>query len=339
MKIVALVDHEVRSEADPQFESQSKDEHGLMERCVIQALRRRGYETLALPFGPDVRKTMDALVEHSPQLVFNLTEHFEGDRRKDSHVAALLELLHLPFTGTGPSGLMLCRDKATCKRVLGYHRIRVPQFWSVPLEKNRPAGRVHYPVIAKPVYEDGSDGISLASIVHTDEELRERLRMIHERMKQPVICEEYVEGRELYVGILGNDRLSALPPRELRFGNTEGDGPHIATSRVKWDKAYRKKWKIEYTDAELPQPLVDRIARISKRIYGLLSLRDYARIDLRLTASNEVVFLEANPNPDLSPDDDLALSAIKGGMEYDALIGRIAQLAARRSGLSGEVKE
>ncbi len=339
MKIVALVDHDVIIESDLQFESHSKDDRGMMERHVIQALRRKGYETYALPFGPDVRKTMDALVEQAPQLVFNLTEHFEGDRRKDSHVAALLELLHLPFTGTGPTGLMLCRDKATCKRVLGYHHIRVPQFWSVAVDKNRPAGRVRYPAIVKPVYEDGSDGISLASIVRTDDELKDRFRMIHERMKQPVICEEYVEGRELYVGVLGNDRLTALPPRELKFGNTEGAGPHIATSKVKSDKSYRKKWQIEYTDAELPPPLADRIGRISKRIYSLLSLRDYARIDLRVTAENEVVFLEANPNPDLSPDDDLALSALRGGLEYDALIGKIAQLAARRAGISAETKD
>lgn len=336
MKITALVDHEVVSASDPRFEAESAEEQGRMERQVIHALRARGYEADIVPFGPDIRVTMNTLMEAKPPLVFNMTEHFEGDRRKDSHVAAFLELLHLPFTGTGPAGLMLCRDKATCKRVLGYHRIRVPQFWAVPLDRKLPAGRVRFPVIAKPVYEDGSDGISLASIVRNDDELKERIRMIHERMKQPVICEEYIEGRELYVGIIGNDRLTVFPPRELKFGNKEGDGPHIATSKVKWDKAYRDKWQIEYTDGDLTPPLLDRIARASKRIYSLLTLRDYARIDLRLTPENEIVFLEANPNPDLSQDDDLALAARKSGMDYESLIARIVQLAARRSGLSAE---
>lgn len=336
MKITALVDHEVVSPDDPNFESKGSGEPGRMERQVIQALRARGFETEAVPFGPDIRATMNALMEAPPQLVFNMTEHFEGDRRKDSHVAAFLELMHVPFTGTGPEGLMLCRDKATCKRVLGYHRIRVPRFWAVPTDRKRPASRVRFPVIAKPVFEDGSDGISLASIARNDDELADRVRMIHDRMKQPAICEEYIEGRELYVGVIGNDRLTAFPPRELKFGNKEGDGPHIATSKVKWDKEYREKWQIEYTDGELDAPLADRVARASKRIYGLLALRDYARIDLRVTPDNEIVFLEANPNPDLSQDDDLALAARKSGMDYESLIARIVQFAARRHGLSTE---
>jgi len=330
MKILVLVDYETVPDNDPQFKGDTAEVRESMEFHVIQALRKNGHEVKALSFGPNVRTTMDALIETAPEIVFNLTEHFEADRCKDVHITTTLELLHIPYTGTGPTGLMLCRDKAICKRILGHHRIRIPRFSSVPLGKTRPPVKLTYPLVAKPVFEDGSEGIALASVVNNDEELQERIRMIHERMKQPVICEEFIEGRELYVGIIGNRRLRTLPTRELKFGNNQGDGPRIATSKVKWDKKYRNKWNIHYTHAELSEELEKRIARVSKRIYRLLQLRDYGRIDLRLTPDNQIVFLEANPNPDLSTDDEVAQAAIKTGIEYNQLIERILKLAMKR---------
>ena len=224
----------------------------------------------------------------------------------------------------------MCRDKAICKRLLSHHRIKVPNFTTLRLGQTRLPRKLDYPLIVKPVYEDGSDGISLASLVQNAVELEQRIKIIHERMHQPAICEEYIEGREIYIGIVGNDRLKVLPARELSFGNTGEGGPNFATARVKRDDAYRKKWGISYEHADLSEALQDKLARFSKRIYRLLYIRDYGRIDLRITDRDEIVFLEANPNPDLSQGDELAESAEKAGMEYTVLIQKIINLAKRR---------
>ena len=331
MKILLLVDREAILPDDPDFQGLTEAGRLEMEGHVAAALRALGHTLQVLPFGPDVVQTMQALAAAGADMVFNLTERFEGDRRKDANVAAMLELLRLPYTGTDLTGLMLCRDKALCKRILSYHRIRVPWFDSVPIGRALPPARVRFPAIVKPLFEDGSDGISLASLVNAPEELQERVRMIHERMNQPAICEEYVAGRELYVGVLGNPKLRALPAWELHFGKADEGGPPIATARVKWDPAYREKWDIRYRCADLPPELESKVGRISRRIFEALHLRDYARVDLRLTPEGEVVCLEANPNPDLSNDAELALAAAKAGLDYPAMISHILNLALRRS--------
>jgi len=332
VKLVVLIDIEIVKDEDPAFEGRTDAVRQTMEFQVSQALRDLGHAVEVVPFRDDVIQTMTALREKAPDVVFNLTEHFGGDRRKDAHVAAMLELLGLTSPGTSTAGLMLCRDKAVCKRVLGYHRIRQPLFHEVPVGRSRPAGRLAFPMIVKPLFEDASDGISLASVVRTREELDERIALVHGKMKQPAICEEFIEGREIYVALLGNERLQVLPPRELIFGPREDGGPTIATARVKFDDAYRKKWGIEYRHAEIEPALEKQIARISKRVFRLLAMRDYGRIDLRITPDNEVAFIEANPNPALGVEDDVAESAYRAGLTYPQLIERIVQQAARRRG-------
>lgn len=330
VKLVVLIDIECVEEGDPSFEGRTAAVRETMEFQVTKALRDLGHTVEVIPFQADVIQVMTTLREKSPDVVFNLTEHFGGDRRKDAHVAAVLDLLGLASTGTSLTGLMLCRDKAVCKRVLGYHRIRQPLFHEVPVGHVLPAGRLVFPMIVKPLFEDASDGISLASVVHTRAELDERVALVHGKMKQPAICEEFIEGREIYVAVLGSERLHVLPPRELIFGPREEGGPTIATARVKSNEAYRKKWGIEYRHAKLEPALEKKIARISKRIFRLLDMRDYGRIDLRITPDNEVVFLEANPNPALGIEDDVAESAYREGLTYLQLIDRIIQQAARR---------
>ncbi len=330
MNLVVLIDREAVIPEDPSFEGLTEDSRRTMEHQVTRALRDSGHAVEVLPFETDVIRTMTILREKSPEVVFNLTEHFGGDRRKDAHVAAMLDLLGLASTGASTAGLMLCRDKAACKRVLGYHRIRQPLFHEVPVGRTRPSGRLAFPMIVKPLFEDGSDGIALASVVRTVEELDERVALVHGKMKQPAICEEFIEGREIYVAVLGGERLRALPPRELIFGPREDGGPTIATARVKFNEDYRKKWGIEYRHAELDPALERQIARLGKRIFRLLGMRDYGRVDLRVTPAGEVVFLEANPNPALGTEDDVAESARRAGIEYPQLIERIVQCAARR---------
>jgi D-alanine-D-alanine ligase len=186
-------------------------------------------------------------------------------------------------------------------------------------------------MVVKPMLADGSEGIAKASLVEDEEALRERVRFVHDRWSQPAIVEEYIEGRELYVGILGNSRLQVLPPRELFFRSDSGDGPVLATYRLKWDKAYRKKWEVKFGFSELDDAVLARIARVCRNVYRVLQLRDYGRIDLRLAPDNRIIVLEVNPNPDIAKDDEVALSAKKNGIAYETLIDRILRMTLRRS--------
>jgi D-alanine-D-alanine ligase len=330
MKVVVLIDPEAYVPEDPQLEVGPGDVCMELEFHVADTLREAGHDVRVVVFGPNITANLEQLRSARPDLVFNLTEHYRGNRRMDKNIAALLDLLGLSYTGSGPTGLMLCRDKALCKRLLSHHHIRVPDFVLLRPGETAAPRRLRYPLVVKPVYEDGSDGITLGSMVNGPEELAERAAMLHGRMKQPVICEEYIEGREIYLGLLGNRRLTALPGRECRFNAAVPAAPRIATARVKRDAAYCAKWGIEFTDAELDERTSARLARISKRVYRLLHLRDYGRIDVRLTGGGDVVVLEANPNPDLTLGDELSEAAARAGIGYERLIDRIVRTALHR---------
>lgn len=326
LDVTALVDAAAIPDDNPEFLVDTSVP--MTERDVTQALRELGHRVRVFGVGDDVGGVVAELSAHRPDVVFNLTEQFRDDRWLDKNVVWLLEMMRIPFTGTGSAGLLLARDKGLCKQLLSFHRIRFPSFIVVPPGKNpRAPKRMCFPLVVKPTLEDGSDGISLASVVRDEGELRERVRFVHEHWHQVAIAEEYIEGRELYVGVLGNRRLKVLPPRELVFGERSAERPAIATSRVKSDAEYRRKWKIEYRFAELPVELDDRVARISKRVYRVLQIRDYARIDLRLTEAGAVHFLEANPNPDIASGEDFAEAAAKAGIPYNRLIDRLLRLA------------
>jgi len=327
--ITVLVDPATVPPDDPKFKN--PPDVPITEYHVCEALRNLGYRVSVLAADYDVAAVIAQLSEHAPDLVFNLTEQFCGDRRLDKNIAALLELIEVPFTGAGAMGLLLCRDKRLCKQLLTLHKIRVPVFLSLPYRRTiRIPKSLPYPLIVKPAFEDSSEGISNASIVYDADALRERAGFIHERWKQAAIAEEYIEGRELYVSVIGNKRLTVLPPRECFF-NADGDeGPMILTYRCKWDDAYRQKWQIEFGFAELEDAVFESIQRICKRAYRVLHLQDYGRIDLRLTGDNKLVILEANPNPDIAYGEEVAESAHRAGIDYEPLIEKIVRLAWRR---------
>jgi D-alanine-D-alanine ligase len=233
----------------------------------------------------------------------------------------------LPFTGCGSTGLTLCKHKGISKKILHYHGIHVPHFVVIPRSQRiaRPK-QLRFPILVKPVKEEASYGISQASFVDTDEQFRERVAFIHEKYDSDAIAEEYIEGRELYVSLMGNVRLTVLPIRELVFREVPPNEPKIATFKAKWDEEYRKRWGLENRFAEdLDPQLVSHIEETCKRVYRLLTIDGYARIDLRLTEANEVYFIEANPNPVLANDEDFALSAGKAGLPYPQLIDRIVR--------------
>jgi len=329
LNITVLVDATEVKDSDPNFEV--SPDVPTTEYHVIEALRDLGHKVSVLGAVRDIETIVKTLTEHRPDIVFNLTEAFKGNRSLDKNIAGLLEMIGVPFTGTGAMGLMLSRDKRLCKELLSLHKIRVPNFYSLPHgQKIRVTKTVHYPLVVKPALEDGSEGISNASLVSDDTELQERVRFMHDRWEQPAIAEEYIKGRELYVGILGNKKLVVLPIRECHFDSSGKEGPQLATYRVKWDEEYRKKWNIKYDFAELDPVVEKNIGHVCKKVYRVLHLRDYGRIDLRLTHDNKVVILEANANPDLAYGEEVAEAAEKCGYSYEEFIDRVLNYALHR---------
>jgi D-alanine-D-alanine ligase len=329
LDITVLVDGAEIFPEDPQYEGEPIVT--TTEYHVVQSLRQIGHRVTVLGVDMNLPDIVKTLSEAPPDLVFNLTEQYGGDRAFDKNIAACLELLEIPFTGTGAMGLMLCRDKRLCKQLLGLHKVHVPAFLSFPTRRRvQVSGKLHFPMVVKPALEDGSEGIANASVVSTAEALRERVEFVHARWNQPAIAEEYIPGRELYVSLLGNRRLRVLPVRECVFGATAEEGPTMLTYRAKWSDEYREKWKIDFEFAELAPAMEAKIQKIGKKVYRILHLQDYGRIDLRLRPDGRVVVLEANPNPDIAYGEEVAEAAEKAGIDYESLLQHIVRLALRR---------
>ncbi len=329
LKITVLVDASTIPAGDTEF----REPKGKMitEYHVVEALRHLGHCVSVIGVFDNIESIIGDLKEIQPDLVFNLTEQYYGERCWDKNITAVLELLRIPYTGTGTTGLMLCRDKRLCKELLGVHKIRVPNFVSLPWNRTvRISKKTHYPLVVKPTFADGSEGISNASLVFTEEALRERADFIHARWEQDAIAEEYIEGRELYVTVLGNKRLKVFPARECLFDANNENGPCLATYRVKWNDAYRERWGIHFGFAELDTETHRQVARICKRAYRALHIRDYARIALRLLADGKIYILEANPNPDLAYGEEVAEAAERAGCNYEGLLTQIINQASKR---------
>ena len=306
------------------------------EYDIVQCLRTLGHEPRALGVQDEFLPIRDAVEEFKPDVVFNLLEEFHSNMLFDQNVVSLLELLRVPYTGCNPRGLVLARSKSLGKKLLAYHRIPVPDFLVIPRgHRTRRPKRLEFPLIVKSLLEHSSFGIAQASLVRDDEELAERVAFVHDNIGTDAIAEQFIEGREIYVGVLGNDRLVALPPIELVFEKMPANAPLIATAKAKHDVAYQQRRGIALKAAEGIEPDVrERIARLAKRIYKTLELEGYARIDFRLSASNIPYFLDANPNPDISDGEEFASAAALIGMNYGDLISRILSLAVKR-GASG----
>ena len=300
---------------------------------VVSSLRELGHEVQCLGVGSDLGVIRNAIAEGQPHAVFNLLEDFHDVPIYDQNVASYLELLRVPYTGCNSRGLMLARDKGISKKLLSYHRIPVPEFavFRMGSAVRRPR-RLAFPLIVKSLTKEGSAGIAQTSLVFDDDKLAERVAFIHKRLRTDAIVERYIDGRELYVGILGNARLQVFPVWELLFTKAPEETPRIATEKVKWDTAYRERHGIKTSLAKaLPDALVVRIRNLCKRIYRVLELSGYARIDLRLDPEGRIYVLEANPNPQLAYGEDFAESAERAGVSYDGLLQRIVNLALQRS--------
>jgi D-alanine-D-alanine ligase len=301
------------------------------EYDVITTLTAMGHEVRALGVHDDLGEIRRLVEEWKPHIAFNLLEGFDDVQIFDQNVISYLELLKLSYTGCNPRGLLLSRDKSLSKKLLHYHRIPVPE--AEVFRSGRPIRRpkrLTFPLIVKSLTQEASIGISQASVVDSDEKLKERVAFIHESIGTAAIAEQYIEGRELYVGILGNQALQALPVWELFFTNMPEGAKRIATDRVKWSVKYQKKYGIDSGAAkDLADGKAERIQHLCKRAFRALELSGYARIDLRLDEAGNVWVLEANPNPQIAKGEDFAASAEKVGMAYDAVLQRIINLGIR----------
>lgn len=300
-----------------------------MEFDVIETLRELGHEVCPLGVQDDLGAIRTTIYEWKPTIVFNLLESFDNVTTFDMNVVSYLELLKAPYTGCNPRGLLLARDKALSKKLLAYHRIPVPEF--AVFRRNRAVrvpARLGFPLIVKSLTYEASVGISQASVVEDEERLRRRVAFIHDSLGTDAIAERYIDGREMYVGVIGNDRLRVFPVWEMHFQKMiEGDNWPIATERVKWSTAYQQKHGIRTDQAkDLPEATVQAIHRAARRVYRTLHLTGYARIDLRMDAGGKFYVLEANPNPQLAYGEDFAESAERAGLSYEALLERIVSL-------------
>jgi len=297
---------------------------------IFEALAKLGHEPSYLVVdGKD--PSLLAVARCNADLLFNLTESYAGDDTKDMHLAAYLELLDKPYTGADPHGLYLAQDKSLAKKVFHFHKIRTPFFAVSYKGRLDHAHDIEFPLIVKPLSEDGSIGIDASSVVESVKELMEKIHYIHAEFDSPALIEEYIEGREIYAAILGEAEPEALPLVELDLSRLPNGTPKIASGDVKWEKDSEVYKRVRSRVVEdLDEKLVEKIQERATAAYQALKLRDYGRIDLRLTAKGEIYVIEANPNPWLSSGAEFAMAARASGRTYTDMMRDIVDLAMAR---------
>jgi D-alanine-D-alanine ligase len=331
LRVLALMHPELVPPDDAATRDEKERFEWKTEWDVCRTLREIGHDVKALGVQDELLPIRDAVQEFAPHVVFNLLEEFHGNVLFDHNVVSLLELLRVPYTGCNPRGMIISREKALSKKLLVYHRIRVPAFHVFPAgRKVKRPKQLGFPLFVKSLTDHASLGISQASLVRDDNELADRVAFVHRRLGSDAIAEQFIEGREIYVGVLGNDRLKALPPRELVFDNARDGAPLIATAKAKHDLEYQKRHGIDQRAAkDLPDGVGAGLEHLAKRIYRTLELTGYARLDFRLRPDGSLYFLEANPNPEIAMGEEFASAAKEAGIDYPELLQRILNLGLR----------
>ena len=307
-------------------------ERSSVEAYLLRELQSQGLRAVMLPFEAGVDVTISGLRALNPRVVFNLTECVDGDRSQDAAIAGMLDLLKIPYTGSGPGGLRLARDKARSKHIVADLGVAVPRYFVIPSKGPVRNPRVPYPLIVKPQFGDGSDEVRGNSLVKNERELRERVRVLRRRINAPLICEEFIEGRDLYVALLadvGGSDPGVMPAVELVIGRRGAGAPTFASFKLKNDGAYRSRWRIRWRVAKLSSNLRRDVESASRAIFHALEQRDYGRIDYRLTPDGRLVFIEANANPDLHPH-AMGNNVCFAGVEHGAALRRIIAAALAR---------
>ncbi|HKS06115.1 MAG TPA: hypothetical protein VJR92_07350 [Gemmatimonadaceae bacterium] len=330
LRVLALMHHYLVPPDDATAQA-AVDADWKTEYDVTKALRELEHEVMVLGVKDDLGAIRQARDDFKPDIAFNLMEAFHEVGTFDMNVVSYLELLRLSYTGCNPRGMLLSRDKALSKKLLAYHRIPIPQFSVIKRRRAiKLTGKLRYPAIVKSLTEESSSGIAQASVVDDDAKLKERVQFIHESLGTDAIVEQYIEGRELYVGVVGNERLEVFPVWEMSFTKMPEGVHRIATSKAKWSSKYQKRHGIDTAQAkDLPRAKADELQNIAKRAFRALEMSGYARMDFRYDAEGNGYVLEANANPHLAFGEDLAESAKRAGLEYTDLVQRILNLGIR----------
>lgn len=302
---------------------------------IEAALQSGGHEVRRLVVDDTVQPLVSSLNDDRPDIVFNIAESFAGKSALESNIAALLNLIDLRYTGSSPAGLILAGDKTLTKKILTFHGILTAKFATVFRGAVDWAGEINFPLILKPPQEDASLGITQKSIVNNVQELLERISSLQEEYQGPVLAEEFIDGREFYVGVLGNSDVKALPIMEMDFTGYPAGKPKIASWEAKWgDDGDEKGAEFEGTKSIFPtnvsEELAERMQKVAVDAFQALRLRDYARVDLRVTPKEEIYVIEVNPNCYLEQSAEFASAAAKDGTDYNTLINRIVELANAR---------
>ena len=311
------------------------------ENDVYQSLKANGFEVRRLGIFNSLVPLFEEIRDFQPDVIFNMVEVFNDKTHLEKNMAAVLELIGIPYTGASSENMYLCNDKALSKKIFRYHRLRVARFQTFyrGYQVRRPK-MIRLPAVIKPLCEEASRGISQASIVDNDEAFVERIKFIHGNMNMDAIAEEYIEGRELYVSVIGQKQLQVLPPREMKFGELPEDEPRIATYKAKWDEKYRQRWGIKSAYiSKLADGVEERIIDACKRAYRALNMRSFVRFDIRITPEGRVYIIEPNANPCLAKEDEVAQSAEKVGISYNQLIRRIVNMALPKNDELKKIRE
>ena len=332
MKVLLLFDSPYSRPRGYDFQEEFKNADWDTEQDVCRALRESNYEVSILGLYNDIGILLEEIAEFKPDVVFNLVEVFNQKTYLDKNIAALLQMLEIPYTGASPASLFICNNKGLSKKILSFHKIKIPHFHVFYKKRSVLfSRRLKLPMIIKPLQEEASRGISQASIVDNQSAFFERINFIHQRMNTDAIAEEYIDGRELYVSILGDKRIKVLPAREMKFGQLPEDEPRIATYKAKWDNKYREKWGIKSVFAgKLADGVEKKVTEVCKRAYRALNMQCYARFDIRVTPEGNVYIIEPNANPCLARCDEVAQAAEKVGINYNQLINKLVNLALQR---------
>lgn len=334
LRVLLLVHAEFFNASDPNFLKVTPDTES--ERFVSAGLKALHHDVFVLPLKPYLKELgtiADEIVQLKPDIIFNFIDHLEGDRRLAAQVPDLLDALCTPYTGSSAIG-MASIDKAASKDAVSSVGFTVPQFVVLPVGAARmPRSTLDFPVLVKPQFGGASVGLTLKSVVHSKDELITRARDIHQKLDEAAICEQYIDGRELSVGLIQDKNdLLVLPIRETIFGRSGEGGPRFCTERVKDSFKYRDLWGIRYERAQLPAALDRRIRTLCRDAFRVLGLSGYARIDLRLNSAGDPVFLEANANPDLSPR-YFGIMASWIGLTYEDVLVKILRAGLNRKSL------
>ncbi|MBX3720240.1 MAG: ATP-grasp domain-containing protein [Turneriella sp.] len=332
MRVLVAFDYPLALPKDGDYKSALHAEDWRPIRNVVEAIQRLGHEAILQGVFDDIMPLIFTIRRKKPDIVFNLLETFKQERQYEGALAGLFDLMGIPYTGCSATALTICRNKSYTKQLLREFDIKIPE--SVVFRRgktNRSIKDLKFPVIVKPLGLEGSDGISQASFVEDEKACIERVKLLHDTYEVDALAEEYIEGREIYAGVLGLEKLTALPLREMLFTNFPEDKPKFATFHAKWNTEFRKKWGIKNTFAKnIDEKVEAEIEEISKTAFRALGLSGFARLDLRLNDKNEVYVIEVNPNPNISNDDEIAYAAQKLGIPYDQLIQKILDYGKRK---------